>query len=322
MNEVLLGQTDRLDTLRDRARHVAWSVAAQLGLHGLCTWELEPRWLYLPKVEMELAEPAPAFAGARVAHLSDIHMSPFMLERHLEMHVEIVNGFEPDFVAITGDFITTSTRHYADRVARVLGRLRPKVASVACLGNHDYGLWHPHSSSESRGLAESLVARLGDHGVECLHNESRTYERGGSRVTFAGVADLWSAAYDPVAAFDGVERDHPIVGLVHNPDAVNDLVACGARYVLAGHTHGKAASDGPLSTMLFPTRHRHYVAGQYYLGDRRHIYVNRGLGNSRRRGWNERPEITVLTMKPAPAGADRAPAGTPWNESRRRHAYA
>ncbi len=304
MNEVLTGSTDRLSVAGSIVKNLAWSLASQVGFHGLCPWELDHRWLLISRQRMYLPGLGEGFEAAKVVHLSDLHMSPFMLERNMVRKLEIVNSFEPDFVVLTGDFITTSARHYAKRLGHMLRRLRPKVASLAVLGNHDYGVWHPQGTVESRGLAQYVAGCLASAGIEPLVNASRTYRRDGASLSFVGVGELWSSAYDPVGAFESVSGDGPIVALVHNPDATNDLVACGARYVLAGHTHGHVVHETWVNDMLFPVTHRQFIAGQYYLGDDRHVYVNRGIGNSRRRRRNERPEIAVFSLtrtRPAPA---------------------
>ena len=83
------------------------------------------------------------FDGTRLVHLSDLHHGTLVREKHLHRYVEIVNSLEADFVAITGDFITTSARQHARAVAGVLPDLRVNKAVVACLGNHDYGRWPP-----------------------------------------------------------------------------------------------------------------------------------------------------------------------------------
>jgi hypothetical protein len=233
-----------------------------------------------------------------------------MRARHLLRYVELVNRLAPDFVVITGDFITASARSYARSIADILGQLRPRVASLGCLGNHDYGIWRPKTHAGVPGLAEYVSAQLTAAGVTPLISRSRTFRRRGADLHFVGLGDLWTPTYDPVQAFADVPSDGPVVALVHNPDAAWDLARCGARYVLAGHTHGKPTPDTRLNNLLFPVENRNFVAGEYPLGPQRRIYVNRGVGHSRRSAAEDRPEITLFTLRDVPLATRRSRRGS------------
>jgi hypothetical protein len=295
MNEILLSG-EGLGAMAHYLKTVAWSAAGQLALHGLCPWDVEKRWILHEHRAMNLPNLGGGLDGATLVHLSDLHCSPLMRERHLHKHVEMVNESNPDFVAITGDFITASTKHYARRIGKILADLQPRIATLAVLGNHDYGLFHPNQAVV-RGLSGYLAGHLRDAGIHVLNNQCATFRRGGSMLHFVGTADLWAPDYDPIAAFEQVPSAQPIIALVHNPDAAPQLAALGARYVLAGHTHGQAVRETFLHQALWPTKHVRFVAGQYDLGFSRYLYINRGLGPSRRACRNTRPEITEFTLR-------------------------
>lgn len=298
MNEVMLRPLRNWD-IRRTAKNLVWSAASQLTLHGLYTWDLEHHWLNITEHEMVLPHLGPGFDGARVAHLTDLHIGPRVREGHLLKIFEIVNRQNVDFVVITGDFITVSSRYYARKLKGVLSELQPKVAKLAVLGNHDYGIFHP-AQRDVRGLGRFMIDQLEAGGCHALVNEPRSFFRNNSVVHFLGIGELWSDDYAPQRAFEAVPAGHPIIALVHNPDAALDLTEYGARYVLAGHTHGKAISSHKLSQMLWPARYRQFVSGEYPLGDRRYVYVNRGIGPSRRRRRQHRPEISIFTLRNDP----------------------
>jgi hypothetical protein len=238
-----------------------------------------------------------------VAHVADLHCGPLVRDAYLVECMELVNRLAPDFVCVTGDLITGGTST-ARRVANVLRRLRPRVATVACLGNHDYGLLHPGGAGEMRGLAECLERRLTEAGVYVLRNESAVFRLdGGSPVQFVGLEDLWSRRWNPAAAFRRAAPGVPTITLCHNPDAADELFAHGAEWVLAGHTHGKVTPNGKLSDLLWPMAHKHLSGGAYRLGPRRYVYVNRGLAHSRRVTPRECQEITLLTLRRTPSRA-------------------
>jgi hypothetical protein len=275
-----------------------WSAAGAVALGGLYAWRFEDDWIRISRHDMPLPNLGSEFDGARLAHISDIHLSPVVLSRHLRHYVHIINSLDVDFVAITGDFIT-GPRFYAARAARVLADLDPKVATVACLGNHDYGVYHPAGLGASRTLSWHVADYLTKADAFVMLNESRTFRRGEAAIQFVGVEDFWTPHYDPKTAFEMTDPDLPTIALCHNPDAAPALAGCGANWVLAGHTHGNHVKESILSDLVFPVNHKQFAAGLYRLHDGASLYVNRGIGYGRRVNLKRRPEITLFTLRRA-----------------------
>jgi predicted MPP superfamily phosphohydrolase len=223
-----------------------------------------------------------------------------MREQHLMKCFDFVNRLEPDFVVITGDFITASARHYARRIGGLLKRLAPKVDTLAVLGNHDYGVFVPNQKVV-RGLGEYVSEQLDSAGVKVLTNKTATYRQAGAVLHFAGIGEVWSPDHDPSAAFASIDARQPVIALVHNPDAAPHLSQLGARYILAGHTHGRPSRNTRMHNALWPAVFLNFGAGEYDLGDDRKLYVNRGIGPSRRVCANTRPEVTMFTLRRAVA---------------------
>jgi uncharacterized protein len=280
-----------------RLKNIFWSAASQLALHGICPWDLEEHWLHIHRRAMSLPGLGKGLCGARVVHLSDIHCSPLLRQRHLACIVERVNRLDPDFVVITGDFISSSTRYYIRQAGQTLGRLRPRIAALAVLGNHDYGLYHP-TQPIIRGLAEFLTSQLEAGGIRVLTNERTTFRRKGATLHFAGIGEFWTPHYRPKRVLGSIPGGEPTVALVHNPDAAPYLADLGAHYVLAGHTHGRGTPDTRLHNLFFPVDHKQFVVGHYDLGRGRGLYVNRGIGPSRRDATSL-PEISLFTLRNA-----------------------
>ncbi|MCJ7543959.1 MAG: metallophosphoesterase [Phycisphaerae bacterium] len=295
MNEVLLPPPAQRWPSKAFFKKLIWAAANSCALGGLYVWSLEKHWLRIERRPMALPDLGAGFCGAKLAHVSDLHCSPIVRQRYLRQCVEAINAEGADFVAITGDFVT-GPRSYARRIAGILAGLTPKVAVLACLGNHDYGIFHPHGRGGTRELAETLCHELGHADIFVMMNERRVFEHGGASLQFVGVEDYWTPGYDPKLAFDMAHPHLPTIALCHNPDAALELARHGADWVLAGHTHGTAASSRRLSGLFMPTVHKHFTAGQYPLGDGKYLYVNRGLSYARRRHLNARPEITIFTL--------------------------
>jgi len=280
-----------------RLKRMLWLAAGSCSLGGLYGGRICWSWIRFTRMEMPLPGLSSAFEGARLVHISDLHCSPIVLERYLHEIISHVNEQRPDFVAITGDLITGGTL-YAQRIGRILSALRPGIASVACLGNHDFGIYHPRGHGHMRQLPGYLSRRLFDAGVHVLRNAHAIFRRDGQAIQFVGVDDLWSGRYGPAGAFSEAEAGLPTIALSHNPDSAGELIGRGAHWVLSGHTHGNGAGRSRLRDAVFPVARKHLVGGHYPMGDG-HLYVNRGLSYARRLHPNKRPEITVFTLRRA-----------------------
>ena len=289
MNELFFSPLMRRGNSGRLIRRMVWEAAKSCALGGLYPGRIEKHWFRVERLDMPLPRLGAAFDGAKLVHISDVHCSLIVLERYLRQCVDAINELDVDFVAVTGDFITHG-RYYARRVARILGKLSPRVATLACLGNHDYGVFFPSRLGDKHGLADYIAAELSHQDIFVMLNESRVFRRGSAAIQFVGLEDLWSSRYDVKRAFEQARRDLPTIALVHNPDAAHDAARHGADLVLAGHTHGSKLQR------YMPT-HTDFHAGMYPLGDNKHLYVTRGISYGRRVNVNARPEITVFTLR-------------------------
>ncbi len=291
MNEILLSSRPYSQRIGELARKAFWLAAGSMALGGLQTAPVTQRCLRIERRGMYLRGLGHDLDGAVVAHITDLHCSPLIGDGFLSRYIDVINEAGADFVVITGDFITTGPTYFARRVARVLGRLRPRIAALACLGNHDYNSWRPGRGGRS-SLADNLSDELRRANIRVLRNECCVLRRGGSAVQFVGLEDFWTGRYNPRRAFENAHRYLPTVALCHNPDPSPELADLGAQWILAGHTHGKI-------DVFTPTSRADFVAGHYQLGDDRHLYISRGVGRSWRIKSDNQPEITLFTLRHA-----------------------
>ncbi|NET50551.1 MAG: metallophosphoesterase, partial [Merismopedia sp. SIO2A8] len=145
-------------------------------------YKIEPGWIDISRVELTLPHLAPEFQGLRIAQISDIHIddNPMTQER-LEKIVQLINQQKPDLVAITGDFVSWKPELFAHKLAIALGKLKPKEATVAVLGNHDH--W------TNPTIIQQAIAQAG---IIELSNVVYTLQRGSAQFNIAGVDDLWA----------------------------------------------------------------------------------------------------------------------------------
>jgi predicted MPP superfamily phosphohydrolase len=209
-------------------------------------------------------------APVRAVLISDIHVGgPDMPPARLTRIVAQINALRPDIVMIAGDLVTDkrlATRYYtmAEAVAPLAG-LKPRLATIAVLGNHDH--W--------RNAAAARAALTGAR-IILLDNDAAQVGPlavGGLDDPFIGRDDLDAT----LAAMRGLNG--PRILLSHSPDPFARLPGDVA-LMLAGHTHCGQISPpliGPLSTMS--DYGRRYACG-IVREEGRSLVVTAGLGTS------------------------------------------
>jgi predicted MPP superfamily phosphohydrolase len=252
---------------------------------------LEPRWLDLTRRSVRLQTPA---AGPlRVLHLSDLHASLLVPLSMIDRAITAGLGEKPDFICVTGDFITHRQDFRAAEYARTLRRLSAAAPTFAVLGNHDGGEWAwRHAGNRDHRVVDRI---LEDAGIELLHNRSVEVEARGARVNLVGVGDLWSDEVDGARAFANARGGQPTILLAHNPDTKDELRRQQWDLMLSGHTHGGQIIIGFDGSRYAPVEDKRYVAGLKAWGTRQ-IHVTRGVGNIAGVRFRCRPEASVLTL--------------------------
>lgn len=290
--------------------------AAAVGT-GLYSWLVEPYWLEVVRRPMPLENLPDALVGKTVLQISDIHVGPRVSSEYLIRSLRAARELAPDVVAFTGDFVSYATAHEVGELARVLESVpHGRLATVASLGNHDYGRdWRDMDAADK-------VSRVAtDAGVQVLRNQTRVVDG----LQIAGLADFWSPEYgagfghaprdasparpprgyapagsDAAATLRALEPALPTIVLSHNPDVQDKPIWDGVRgWVLAGHTHGGQVKPPFLPPPILPVENKRYTAGAFEVGPGRTLYVNRGLGFLLQVRLNVRPELTLFTLERA-----------------------
>ena len=255
---------------------------------------VEPHWLEITERELAVEHLPAKLAGARLAQVSDLHVGPQVSDDYIVHSFDRLRALAPDIVVITGDFIS----HRRSRGDAQYAQLRDvlthlphgRLATIAILGNHDYGRGWGNPS-----VAVKVVAEAERAGIRVLRNEAQAV----SGLDFIGVDDLWAKRGDPESALRRRESSAGIA-LVHNPDAADEQSWPGFRgWMLAGHTHGGQCKPPFLPPPLLPVKNRRYVAGAIPVDAQRTLYISRGVGHLIRARFLVRPEIALFTLRPA-----------------------
>ena len=263
--------------------------AAGVATAGLYAREVEPRWIEFTARPLRLPGLPAALEGARLAHLSDLHVGRSVDPDWQIAVLRRAAALAPDLVAFSGDFVTWRDERLLDALARVLAHApHGRLGTFAVLGNHDYG----HGWTDA-GIAERVARRAEQAGFRVLRNQ-RTEVAG---LPVVGFDDLWSGRFDPAAALAGLPADRAALALLHNPDGCDAADWSGfGGWILSGHTHGGQIRPPFLPPPWLPVRNRRYAAGEVRLGGGRTLYVSRGIGHVLRLRVNVRPEVTVFTL--------------------------
>lgn len=269
-------------------RAARWTVGAAAGV-GLYSWQIEPYWIEVVHCPMPLAGLPPHLEGCRLAHISDLHVSPVVPDAYLRRAIGRTLDLAPDLIAITGDLITGEYPGQVEPALRLLRELRPDQRPVFAIpGNHDYGRrW------SDVPLADSLMAGCERIGIRTLRNQTVVHDG----LQIVGCDDLYAQRFDVLEALETCDIEAPSICLSHNPDSVDHPGWRHFRgWILAGHTHGGQCWLPGYGPPIVPVRNKRYAAGQIDLSSGRTLYVNRGIGFSRQVRFLSSPEITLFTL--------------------------
>ena len=213
----------------------------------------------------------PAGEGpVRAVLISDLHVAgPDMPPERLARIVGQIDALRPDLVLIAGDFVGDKdfgTRVYPlGEIMRPLRGLRPRLGTVAVLGNHDH--WRN---------AQQTRQALRDAGVIVLNNDAVQ----AGPLAVGGLGDAFTAHDDLPATLRSMRRLHGArLLLSHDPDPFA-VLPDDVRLMLAGHTH-----CGQIRLPLAGALMTESEYGQRYACGRidengRSLFVTAGLGTS------------------------------------------
>ncbi|MGD1995361.1 MAG: metallophosphoesterase [Anaerolineae bacterium] len=244
---------------------------------------IEPHWLALRQVEVNLEGLPAHLEGSKLALLADLHRGPHVTQGQVARAVDLAQAGNPDLILLVGDFVSQSAA-FIQSCADELARMQAPGGIYACLGNHDH--W-TNAERVARTLAE--VA-----GIEVLRNQALEVNEG---LWLAGVDDVWEQQADLERTLSEVTPDATVLLLAHEPDFADRAAADGRVMLqLSGHSHGGQVHIPLLGPPLLPYLGQRYPAGLYRIGQMQ-LYVTRGVGLvAPPVRLNCRPEVTLLTL--------------------------
>jgi predicted MPP superfamily phosphohydrolase len=245
----------------------------------------EKRFLEIENLNIAFPDLPETLKGLKIVQVSDIHSSMYTPQEDIEKVVEYVNRLEPDILAVTGDFVSSS-RIYIKPCVDAFSKARAKYGLFGCLGNHDYYVGVQEVLQEFRSI-----------GFQMLVNSGATITVRGVPINILGVDDLWRGRPNLVKALKEVDATHFNILLCHQPNYFPTIKSYKVELTLAGHTHGgQIALNFFGSTLSFSSLVTPYLRGLFQENNSM-LYVNRGIGiTGPPIRFNSSPEITVITL--------------------------
>ncbi len=278
-----------------KGRHAAVALVCLALLIGFIAWMIHSNTIPTLTEVVIPAEGLPtAFDGLRIVHISDLHDAE-LGENH-EKTLALIRDASPDLILLTGDMISRQKKRTDIDLTASFCREAMKIAPCYYVtGNHEGAI-----SAETYAELEAVLLSLG---VTVLHGEAVTLERGGERITVAGVDSPDFRHGAEGKSLSELCGEGYTILLAHHPEFVSDYAEAGADLVFSGHVHGGqirfpfvGAVFGP-GQGFFPA----YESGLYSIPTNEGetlLYVSRGLGNSGIQiRFANRPEVVLAVLR-------------------------
>lgn len=230
---------------------------------------IEPFFLTYTYKEIAVAK---QFKPFTVVQISDVHFQwpyPYVTKKKLASIVEKVNAFEPDFIFLTGDYISryrteSISKYNTENVAFYLGQLRAKRGVYAILGNND------------KCAGEMLLGEFQKNNIRVLLNEGIVDDD----ISITGILSSKNLQICQQWLNKTEIKEAPLkILLSHQPDTalvthkLFDLQ-------FSGHTHGgQCIAPFGIGPILHPKMGHKFIVGVYQIG-KMIIHVSTGIGIS------------------------------------------
>lgn len=256
---------------------------------AIYAYYIEPIWLIFKEQVVVIENLPKEFDGYRIALLSDFHYPRCASKAIIRRSIALSNLFEPDLVALVGDFCDKN-RNEPRKVPALKGlfdSLESHDGIYGVLGNHDHWL-------DAEGIRNELQASTP---ITLLENRCVTVVRNNKQIAIGGVGDLWEGIVLPKVAFQEVDEETPKILLSHNPDLAEERnLSVKIALQLSGHTHGGQVCFLGHAFKIPSKYGNKYRAGLVH-GKSYPVYITRGVGTLRHIRFGCRPEVTGIVLR-------------------------
>ncbi len=211
------------------------------------------------------------FDQLKIAHISDLHVSMFLIRGFVDRLLRRLEKLEADLVVMTGDIIDGPVEDNWDDIQK-LKKISAPLGVFYVPGNHEY-YW---------GVQSSLRI-FTDFQFQVLMNRSVAIQRGGAELLVSGVPDPAGDQFKEedidldLLTKDFKENQYRLL-LSHQPRVADLAVKKAFHFQFSGHTHGGQFFPWNLLIYCFERYNRGHYKVRSEEGHQMHLYVNQGTG--------------------------------------------
>ena len=246
---------------------------------------INARFPRVNRLEVSIDKPGGRHNSIHAVVMSDIHLGTMVGNGFFSRIVGKVNALSPDIILLPGDILDEDLELVLRRdIGRTLKQLHAPLGVYAIMGNHEHigGAANAYEYLSTHGMTilRDSVVKV-DDSFFIVGREDRDMPRfsGRERVSLEQL-------------MEGVDAQHPVILLDHQPYYLEKAAALGVDLQLSGHTH-----HGQLWPLNHITRAIYAISRGYGRIGNMHVYVSNGIGT-----WGppvrigNRPEILSLRI--------------------------
>ena len=262
-----------------KANFANWIAAAKIVLLVFFIFFVSIR-VYLDTTKIQLVEyeiPVqklpPELEKLNLVFISDVQVDKYTSLDKMENFTQKIKTLNPDLLFFAGDLVTSGT-FYIDQGIKILCDTKARLASIACVGDHD--IW-----SDAPRIANGIM----NCGWDFLDDQHKIITYKGKKILVTGVSYVYSKRISLPSLrnlLDSAPDADLKMLIVHQPSkmVIEYATKYGYHILLAGHTHGGQIIFRPFGFTLTPTQVENNIfTGTYKREDMSIIFTN-GIGVS------------------------------------------
>ena len=209
------------------------------------------------------------FNGLKIIQFSDLHYKKVITEKRIKELINEINKHKPDIVFFTGDLLDKDYKlenKDINFLITELKKIKTTYGIYAIMGDNDY-------SNE-----EILKNIYLQSNITLLNNESiYIYNEFNDKIILQGFGS-YLKNFDLNKTISSLEEDNTTykISLVHEPDAINDIIkqTNSPSLILSGHSLNGSINIPIIKNILLPNGAKKFKANK----QNKNIYISNGIG--------------------------------------------
>lgn len=209
------------------------------------------------------------FNGLKIIQFSDLHYKKVITEKRIKELINEINKNKPDIVFFTGDLLDKDYKlenKDINFLITELKKIKTTYGIYAIMGDNDY-------SNE-----EILKNIYLQSNITLLNNESiYIYNESNDKIILQGFGS-YLKNFDLNKTISSLEEDNTTykISLVHEPDAINDIIkqTNSPSLILSGHSLNGSINIPIIKNILLPNGAKKFKANK----QNKNIYISNGIG--------------------------------------------